>query len=93
MSKKKILECGETTEGVVTEVKTCWWIKINTKPIRSHALDGAVFPHVIRFEYSAAGERYNSKAFVSYLLRCPQKGERVIVCYDRQNPRKCAVKF
>ena len=42
---------GGQTEGIVTEVKTCHWFKINTKPIRKHMWDGAVYPHIIHFTY------------------------------------------
>jgi hypothetical protein len=24
---------GEQTEGEVVAVKTCWWLKVNTKPV------------------------------------------------------------
>ena len=31
---------GNQTEGIVTQVKTCFWLKVNTKPIRKHAGEG-----------------------------------------------------
>ena len=46
---------GGQTEGTVTEVKTCYWFKVNTKPVRTHAGDGAVYPHIIHFTYNVAG--------------------------------------
>ncbi len=45
----KILDCA--TEGEVIKVKKLWRIKINAKPIRTHALDDAVFPHTIMVKY------------------------------------------
>ena len=49
---------GGQTEGTVTEVKTCYWFKVNTKPVRTHAGDGAVYPHIIHFTYNVAGQTY-----------------------------------
>jgi len=82
---------GKQTEGVVTEVKTCWWLKINTKPIRSHALDGAVFPHIIHFTYSVGGQIYKGKRYVNWNKQCPQKGQKLEVCYEQENPARYAV--
>jgi len=82
---------GEQTKGVVTEVKTCWWLKINTKPIRTHMMDGAVFPHVIHFTYTVSGQTYRGKRYVNWNRRCPEKGEKLIVHYEKENPAKYAV--
>lgn len=82
---------GEQTEGVVTEVKTCWWLKVNTKPVRRSAIDGALFPHIIHFTYSVGGQTYKGKRYVNWNRRCPVKDERVTVCYERENPEKYAV--
>lgn len=35
------MECK--TIGIILSVKKQWWLKVNTKPIRKHALDGATF--------------------------------------------------
>lgn len=82
---------GEQTEGVVTEVKTCWWLKVNTKPVRRSAIDGALFPHIIHFTYSVGGQVYNGKRYVNWNKRCPVKDERITVCYEQENPEKYAV--
>lgn len=87
---KKAL-AGDQTEGTVTHVKTCWWLKINTKPARRHALDGAVFPHIIHFTYSVDGEAYRGKRYVNWNKRCPEKGEKLRVCYELRNPAKYAI--
>ena len=44
--------------GVVISVKKQWWLKVNTKPIRMHALDGAVFPHIIKVKYTVNDTEY-----------------------------------
>ena len=36
-----------TTIGIVLCVKKQWWLKVNTKPIRKPALDGATFPQIV----------------------------------------------
>lgn len=82
---------GEQTEGVITEVKTCWWLKINTKPVRRNMFDGAVFPHIIHFTYTVNGQPYQGKRYVNWNKQCPQRGEKLTVCYKKENPAKYAV--
>ena len=41
----------QKTVGTVVSVKKQWWLKVNTKPVRMHALDGATFPHIIKVSY------------------------------------------
>ena len=38
------------TIGTVLSVAKQWWLKVNTKPIRMGALDGATFPHIIKVQ-------------------------------------------
>jgi len=82
---------GDQTEGTVTEVKTCYWFKINTKPVRRHMWDGAVYPHIIHFTYSVNGQTYTGKRFIYYNRRCPVKGETITVHYQPDSPAKYAV--
>ena len=83
----------EQTDGIVTRVKTCWWLKINTKPIRLSMFDGAVFPHIIHFAYTVDGLAYQGKRYISYKKKCPQVGEKVTVYYDGDHPRKYSVEI
>ena len=87
----EIISENKKATGTVTAVKTCWWIKINTKAARLHALDGAKFPHIIRFTYTVNGAAYQGSSCVDWHLRCPDKGERVTVFYDENNPARYAV--
>ena len=48
----------QETMGTVVSVAKQWWLKVNTKPIRLHGLDGAVFPHVIKVKYTVDGIGY-----------------------------------
>lgn len=82
---------GGKTEGTVTAVKTCWWFKVNTKPVRRHAGDGAAFPHIIHFDYQVAGRSFTGKRWVSWDRRCPVVGERVTVHYEEGAPERSAV--
>ena len=82
---------GGQTEGVVTEVKTCYWLKVNTKPVRAHSLDGALFPHIIRFTYRVGEREFSAGRYVNWNLRCPRRGERIRVYYDEAAPEKYAV--
>ena len=36
------------TMGTVISVIKQWWLKVNRKPARVHAMDGAAFPHTIK---------------------------------------------
>ena len=52
------------TTGTVISVKKQWWLKINTKSVRLHALDGAIFPHIIKVEYTVDGQTYTKRKWI-----------------------------
>ena len=79
---------GEKTEGCITEVKTCWWLKINTKPVRTHALDGAIFPYIIKVEYRVNGTTYFRRKWIGAGKPVPRVGETVTVVYPAAQPGK-----
>ena len=82
---------GAQTEGVVTRVDTCWWLKVNTKAVRVHMGDGAQFPHIIHFTYTVEGQTYQGKRYVNWNKRCPQKDEKLMVWYEKEKPANYAV--
>ena len=41
------------TMGTVISVTKQWWLKVNRKPARVHAMDGAAFPHIIKVKYAS----------------------------------------
>lgn len=82
---------GEKTEGIVTEVKTCYWFRVNTKPVRRYSGDGAVYPHIICFSYRVGEQTYTGKRWVHWNKRCPVKDERITVHYEEAAPEKYAV--
>lgn len=77
-----------TASGVVISAKRCWWLKINTKPVRTHALDGAVFPYCVTVRYSAEGREFESRGFVVWKNAVPSVGQSVVVLYDARRPGK-----
>ena len=89
--EQKVLEAGSRTAGTVTKVHTCWYVKVNTKPARVHAMDGAAFPHVITFRYAVDGAEYTGRRFLWANVQCPQNGENISVYYDPEKPRRWAV--
>ena len=48
------------TMGTVISVTKQWWLKVNRKPVRAHAMDGAAFPHTIKVKYTIDGKDYIS---------------------------------
>ena len=82
---------GQQTVGVVTDVKTCWWLKVNTKPVRRNMFDGALFPHIIHFTYCENGLTYTGKRYVNWNKNCPLKGEKITVYYETARPDRYAV--
>ena len=90
--KGKECEILDKTTGTVIAVKKLWWIKINTKPVRKHALDGAVFPHSITVKYPVNGFEYIKKKFLRARLTPPKVGDNIDVYYNVEKPSKCKLK-
>lgn len=76
------------TQGIVTSVVKLWWLKINKKPIRMHALDGADFPRIITVEYNVSNHTYKKRKFIGNGIHCPKKGEYMEIFYQKDNPKK-----
>ncbi len=79
---------GRTT-GVITSTVKLWMIKINKKPIRTHALDGAAFPYIVKVKYTVDGKEYVKRKFVGNYSTCPKEGNSVTVNYQDDMPLKC----
>ena len=88
---QKIIAQNNRVRGVVTSAETCWMIKVNKSAFRTHPLDGAAFPHFIRFSYSVDGTQYSGGRFFDALTRCPQVNEVIDVYVDGKDPSKYAV--
>ncbi len=87
------MEFNSRTTGVVTEVKRVWWIKVNLKAVRSHSLDGAVFPHTAVIKYTVNGREYVTKVYIPWRIVPPLKGAEVTVLYSKERPNRCMVEF
>ena len=77
-----------TADGVIIAAKRCWWLKINTKPVRKHALDGAVFPYLITVRYSVCGAELERRKLVVWKNGIPRIDQPVTVQYDVKRPSK-----
>ncbi|MBR2047513.1 MAG: sugar ABC transporter permease [Oscillospiraceae bacterium] len=81
----------QQTMGTVTKVTKQWWLKINTKSFRKGPLDGAVFPHIIRVEYTVDGQVYTKRKWIGARDYVPQVGSTVQVFYQSGKPKKAMI--
>lgn len=77
--------------GTVVSIAKQWWLKINTKPLRTHALDGAVFPHVIKVTYTVDGKAYAKRKWIGAGKQPPEVGAHVRVIYCENKPSKAKI--
>ncbi|MBE6032885.1 MAG: sugar ABC transporter permease [Clostridiales bacterium] len=82
---------NESAMGKVVKVHKCWWLKVNTKPVRAHSFDGALFPHILTVEYSVDGKIYKKRKWVPYDQPAPSVGDTVEVFYHKDAPAKCEI--
>lgn len=79
------------TVGIVISIKKQWWLKINTKPFRTHALDGTIFPHIITVKYAVDGKEYKKKKWIRAGQPVPELNTNVCVFYDENKLKKCKI--
>ena len=79
------------TTGTVISVAKQWWLKINTKPIRMHALDGAIFPYLIKVKYTVNGKEYTKGKWIGAGNPVPRIGSSVTVLYSENKPSRAKV--
>ena len=87
----QVLAQGKKVTATVTEIKVCWWLKINTKPVRTNTWDGAVFPHMVHFEYEVNGKTYTGMRYWSWRLTPPARGAAIEIRYDPDDPAHYAL--
>lgn len=78
----------QETVGTVVSAAKQWWLKINTKPFRMHALDGAIFPYIIKVSYTVNDVTYFRRKWISAGKPCPSVGSTVSVIYSTDKPSK-----
>lgn len=83
------IELEKKTIGTVLSVKKQWWLKVNAKPVRAHALDGAIFPHVIKVRYTVDETEYVKRMWVGAGKPVPTLNAEITVVYDENKPSKC----
>lgn len=79
------------TMGTVISVIKQWWLKVNRKPARVHAMDGAAFPHIIKVKYTIDGKDYICRKWIGAGNNVPDKGTTIKVTYWEDKPSKQAV--
>ena len=79
------------TTGTVISVAKQWWLKVNRKPMRLHALDGATFPHIVKVEYNVDGKAYTKRKWINAGDPVPAVGSSVRVMYSSDKPSKSKI--
>lgn len=79
------------TIGTVISVKKQWWLKVNAKRVRLHAMDGAMFPHIVKVEYTVDGQTYTKRKWIGAGYPIPSVGRTVTVLYDGNKPSRAKV--
>ena len=76
------------TAGIVVAAWKQWWLKINTKPVRSHMLDGAIFPYIIKVQYTVDGKEYSKIKWINAGQPVPKIGSSLQVSYRPDKPSR-----
>ena len=79
------------TTGTVRSVAKQWWFKVNAKPIRTGALDGATFPHIITVQYVVEENTYTKRTWIGAGKAVPVIGSNLTVLYCSGKPRKAKI--
>lgn len=79
------------TTGTVISRSKQWWLKVNRKPVRLHALDGAEFPYIIKVRYTVDGTEYTKRKWIPAGDAVPEIGSSVSVVYDETKPSKAKI--
>ena len=79
------------TNGKVVSVSKQWWLKVNTKAVRMHALDGAIFPHIIKIRYTVNGKEYIKRKWIKASYTVPAVGSSVKLVYSENKPTRADV--
>ena len=77
--------------GTVISASKQWWMKINRKTMRMHALDGAEFPYIIKIEYNVNGKSYSKRKWIRAGNPVPKVGSNIQVMYNSDKPSKAKI--
>ena len=78
-------------KGIVISVAKQWWLKVNTKPVRTNALDGATFPHIIKVQYVVDENTYTKRKWIGAGKPVPAIGSNMTVLYCSDKPSKAKI--
>ena len=92
-NNEEIIQQNNRTNGKIEKVTKCWWIKVNTKPVRMHMLDGALFPHLMTFSYTVNGKKYKKTKYIGLREGLIGIFGMVNVYYDKDKPSRCAIRL
>ena len=82
---------NKEAKGTVISVAKQWWLKVNKKPIRTNALDGATFPHIIKVQYVVDENTYSKRKWIGAGKPVPAIGSTVTVLYCPDKPGKAKI--
>lgn len=88
---EKMIAQNNCTAGKIEKVRRCWWLKVNTKPVRSTHMDGAVFPHLMTVSYCVNGKKYKKTKYIGLREDLIGIFGTVTVFYDKNKPSRCAI--
>lgn len=75
-------------EGIIVKTYKIWWIKINTKVLRTSPLDGATFPYLIKIKYKVNDNYYIKNKLVYWPNDEINIQDKVSVTYNKNKPSK-----
>ena len=91
--RRAIRHMEKETMGTVISVTKQWWLKVNRKPVRAHAMDGAAFPHTIKVKYTIDGKDYICRKWIGAGNKVPDKGTTIKVTYCEDKPSKARIEL
>ena len=83
----------ENDTSAITKKLEQRWLKVNRKPVRAHAMDGAAFPHTIKVKYTIDGKDYICRKWIGAGNKVPDKGTTIKVTYCEDKPSKAIVEL
>ena len=87
------IKMEKETIGTIISVTKQWWLKVNRKSVRIHAMDGADFPYIIKIKYTIEGKDYICRKCIGAGKKIPDKGATIKVIYCEDRPSKVKIKF
>lgn len=79
------------TTGTIISVLKVWWLKVNSKPFRTLGTSGALYPHIIKVEYTVDGQKYIRRKWVNADQPTPKVGGNVRILYSSTKPTKAKI--